>query len=101
LEVTEFTNFKDFRELKAGFTVRHKVFKGIIDLEHYAKQWNEWKVMNMDAKEIAAVCDKYMKDLLAAERSIPENQALPQFKQKLLVFRDAIPVISALRCPYL
>jgi len=57
--------------------------------------------MNMDAKEISSVCDKYMKDLLAAERTIPENQALPQFKQKLLVFRDAIPVISALRCPYL
>jgi len=57
--------------------------------------------MSMEVKELSSVCDKYMKDLLSAERGVPENQALPQFKRKLLAFRDAIPIISALRCPYL
>jgi hypothetical protein len=52
--------------------------------------------MNMDANKIAAVWEKYMKDLSTAERTIPENNALPQFKQKLLVFRGAIPVINEL-----
>jgi hypothetical protein len=42
-----------------------------------------------------------MKDLLSAERGISENQALPVFKKKLFIFRDVIPVITALRCPYL
>jgi hypothetical protein len=42
-----------------------------------------------------------MKDLLTAERVMGENQAIPIFKKKLFVFRDAIPVITALRCPYL
>ena len=57
--------------------------------------------MKMEVKELTTVCDKYMKDLLSAERGVSENQALPIFKKKLLVFRDAIPVITALRCPYL
>jgi hypothetical protein len=30
-----------------------------------------------------------------------ENKALPQFKKLLGTFKDAIPVISALRCQYL
>ena len=59
------------------------------------------KVMKMEVKELSAVCDKYMKDLLSAERGVAENQALPIFKKKLFVFRDVIPVITALRCPYL
>lgn len=99
--MTEYTNFKDFKELKSGFVVRYKVFNAIIDLDSYAKEWNEWKVMKMEVKELTSVCDKYMKDLLLAERGIPENQALPLFKKKLFVFRDAIPIITALRCPYL
>jgi hypothetical protein len=42
-----------------------------------------------------------MKDLVTAERQIPDNKAIPIFKKKLFVFKDAIPVISAIRCPYL
>lgn len=59
------------------------------------------KVMKMEVKELTAVCDKYIKDLLAAERGVAENHALPIFKKKIFVFRDVIPVITALRCPYL
>ena len=81
--------------------VRHKVFNAIIDLEQYGKEWNEWEVMKMEVKELSSVCERYMKDLLLAERGIPENHALPLFKKKLFVFRDAFPVITALRCPYL
>ncbi len=55
----------------------------------------------MEVKELSTVCQKYMKDMLAAQRGVPENQALPIFKKKLFVFKDAIPVITALRCPYL
>jgi hypothetical protein len=47
------------------------VFNAIIDLDAYAKEWNEWKVMKMEVKELTSVCDKYMKDLLLAERNIP------------------------------
>ena len=32
LEVTEYTNFKDFRDLKGGFLLKYKTFNGIIDL---------------------------------------------------------------------
>lgn len=42
-----------------------------------------------------------MKDLLMAERGNPENHALAIFRKKLFAFRDVIPVITALRCPYL
>lgn len=59
------------------------------------------KLMMIDVKEISAVCDKYMKDMLSADRLIPDNKALPGFKKLLFVFKDAIPVISALRCAYL
>lgn len=38
---------------------------------------------------------------MTAERQIPDNKAIPIFKKRLYVFKDAIPVISALRCPYL
>jgi len=37
LEVIEYTNFKDFRELKNGFSLKYKTFNGIIDLEKYTK----------------------------------------------------------------
>jgi hypothetical protein len=57
--------------------------------------------MKIDVKDLSNVCDKYMKDLLLAERNMPENQALPIFKNKLFIYKDSIPVITALRCPYL
>ncbi len=30
-----------------------------------------------------------------------DNKALPAFRKLLFAFKDSIPVISALRCPYL
>lgn len=59
------------------------------------------KVMHIDVKSITQVTDQYMKDLLLAERIIPDNKAISVFKKVLYNFKDAIPVISALRCPYL
>jgi uncharacterized protein (DUF2267 family) len=59
------------------------------------------KIMQVDVSSISQVCDKYIKDLLTAERIMSENKAIPIFRKLLFVFKDAIPVISALRCPYL
>ena len=59
------------------------------------------KIMQFDVKELNVVCDKYMKDLLLAERTMPDNKAIPAFKKILFTFKDAIPVLSALRCQYL
>lgn len=57
--------------------------------------------MQLDVKDMTTVCDKYMKDLLMAERVMNENKAIPVFKKLLFNFKDATPVISALRCQYL
>ena len=72
-----------------------------MDLQKYGMEWNEMKLMRFDVKELTLVCDKYMKDLLLAERTTPDNKAIPTFRKQLFTFKDAIPVISALRCPYL
>ena len=101
LEITEFTNFKDFRDLKTQFTVKEKIYNGIVELEKLAKDWNEKCFNTIDVKELTSICDSYTKNLLTGERQIPDNKALPIFKKNLFVFKDAIPVISALRCPYL
>lgn len=66
-----------------------------------ADDWNSRKFKEIDVKSLTNECDKYMKDLVTAERQIPDNKAIPIFKKKLFVFKDAIPVISAIRCPYL
>lgn len=70
-------------------------------MQKYGLEWNEMKLMQFDVKELNVVCEKYMKDLMLAERTMPDNKALPAFKKQLFTFKDAIPVISALRCPYL
>lgn len=57
--------------------------------------------MQFDVKDMNVVCDKYMKDLMFAERTMPDNKAIPALRKILFTFKDAIPVISALRCPYL
>ena len=57
--------------------------------------------MQFDVKDLSVVCDKYMKDLLQAERNMSDNKALPYLKKILYTFKDAIPVVTALRCPYL
>jgi hypothetical protein len=101
LEFTEYTSFKDFKEVKQGFVLRYKLFNGIIDLDRCSSEWNEWKIMMMDIKVLSGVRDKYLKDLAAAERGISENQALSVFRTKVEVLKDSIPVIEALRCPYL
>ena len=90
-----------FKETKQGFNLRHKLFNGIINIEAYNKEWFEWKVMTMDVKMLSSVRDQYLKDLAAAERGIPDNMALPLFKTKVLALKDSIPIIEALRCPYL
>ena len=66
-----------------------------------AKDWNLRSFNSIDVKELTTICDQYTKILLSAERQIPENKSVPIFKKNLYIFKDAIPVISALRCPYL
>ena len=101
LEFTDFTLFKDFKEVKQGFILRHKRFNGTIELEKLFNEWKEWKVMTMEVKTLSNVRDRVLKDLAAAERGIPENQALPIFREKVLLLKDSIPIVEALRCPYL
>lgn len=70
LEITEYTNFKPFREIKQEFVTKQKIFNGIIDLQKYNLEWNEMKLMAFDVKEMTQVCDKYTKDLMTAERTM-------------------------------
>ena len=40
LEITEYTNFKHFREIRQDFTTKQKIFNGIVDLKKYGLEWN-------------------------------------------------------------
>jgi hypothetical protein len=101
LEFTDFTQFKEFKEVKQGFILRHKLFNGTLELEKLFSEWKEWKVMNMEVKTLSTVRDRVLKDLAAAERGISDNHALPIFRDKVLTLKDSIPIVEALRCPYL
>lgn len=81
--------------------MKDKVYNGIIELEKLAFDWNQKAFITIDVKELTNICDQYTKSLMSAERQIPDNKAIPIFKRNLYIFKDAIPVISALRCPYL
>lgn len=67
--------------MKTLFNSKLKVYNGIVDLKKYADEWKSQLFNQIDVNQITTICDKYTKDLLTAERNIPDNKAIPVFKK--------------------
>lgn len=101
LELDECANFQTLDQLRDNHRIKHSIFKGIKDISSLSKAWNELKFKEIKEKELAVICDRFAKDIMIAERTIPESSVTPIFKKMVWLYKDAMPVIVALRSKYL
>ena len=83
--------------MKDNHKVKYSIFKVIKEITQYGKEWNELKFKEVKVKELASICDKFARDIMVAERTIPESSVTPIFKKLVWLYRDSMPVIVALR----
>lgn len=55
----------------------------------------------VNAKEIAAKTDFYYRTVQKCRKNLPENKVLAQLADPVIAFRNTMPVVTALRSPYL
>lgn len=99
--MTEFADFQTLDNLKDSHKILYSIFKGIKDITRMSTDWNQLKFKDVKVKELSTICERFAKDIMVAERSVPESSVTPIFKKMVWLYRDAMPVIVALRSEYL
>lgn len=66
-------------------------------MRELSNEWNNLMFKEVKVKELSTICEKYAKHILMAERTIPESTVTPVFKKVVWLYKDAMPVIVALR----
>lgn len=59
-----------------------------------------WKVTSfqlVDAKDIASKADKYSKNVMRVEKALPPNPVQEKLKVLVNQFKEAMPIVSAMR----
>ena len=70
-------------------------------MRELSEAWNNLMFKEVKVKDLSSVCEKYAKHIMGAERAIPESTITPVLKKIVWLYKDAMPVIVALRSEYL
>ena len=94
LEVSE---FEDLRNLKEELELRLGIWKGLKDWLNMIEKWKNGRFSEINSEEIMTQADFYTNIVRRALKKLPPNPVLDDLKSSVVRFKDAMPVIIALR----
>lgn len=91
------TVFKDLDECYQEITMRCLMWRSLHEWQELSERWKITLFTEIDAANISKLADKYFRDVMRIEKNLPANPV--QEKLKILVnqFKEAMPIVTALR----
>ena len=77
------------------------MWKGINEFGQLTKEWSKIPFRDIDAKKIAAQTEHYVRIVNKCKKNLPDNKVLNLLADPVLSYKATMPVVTALRSPYL
>lgn len=101
LQVNEYTNFNSVDKLRSEVTLRLLLWKTTMEWAQVAEEWSVLMFSQINAKELGQKADMFIKNVFRVEKNLPESSVIQKLKKSVHNFREAMPVVTALRSQFL
>ncbi|KAL8598272.1 hypothetical protein ACOMHN_035222 [Nucella lapillus] len=91
----------DLSEIERDLTLRGLLWQS---LEEWTRLVDDWTATSFDSINVEALqknVNKFTQTVYMLEKGLPHNEVLPQLKDKVMDFKQGMPVITSLRNPSL
>eukprot|EP00929_Paragymnodinium_shiwhaense_P066427 TRINITY_DN33321_c0_g4_i1.p1 TRINITY_DN33321_c0_g4~~TRINITY_DN33321_c0_g4_i1.p1 ORF type:complete len:3770 (+),score=1255.81 TRINITY_DN33321_c0_g4_i1:195-11312(+) len=93
----ELTSFEDVEELKGGFAVRAKLWRGIDSWDQLNADWKATPFGTVEVEAISKSVAEYNKVAVQSSKAMPENEVANIWGTAVTQFKNTLPVVVALR----
>ena len=66
-----------------------------------SKEWSKLRFKEIQAEELQATTENYVKAVIKCEKGLPENKVINFLKKLVWEFKNTIPVVISLRSTFL
>ncbi|KAH9496161.1 Dynein heavy chain 6, axonemal [Bulinus truncatus] len=91
----------DLNEIERDLTLRTLLWQSIDEWSKLVEEWMETPFDSINVEGLQKNVNKFTQTLYMLEKGLPHNQVVPKLKEKVLDFKQGMPVIVALRNPSL
>ena len=97
----EVAQFEELRNLKEELEIRLNMWRGLKDWSGLIETWVNGRFSEINPEEIMSKAEYYTNIVRRAQKKLPGNLILDELKSSVFDFKDAMPVITALRNKHL
>jgi hypothetical protein len=91
------TLFENLEELREAYSMRCLMWRSLDEWEKYIAAWYETQFAAVDDKEIEKLAAQYFKNCMKIEKTLDPNPIQEKLKFLVTQFKEAMPIVSALR----
>nr|KAI8735296.1 dynein heavy chain 6; axonemal-like [Biomphalaria glabrata] len=91
----------DLSEIERDLTLRTLLWQSLEEWAKLVEEWMETPFDSINVEGLQKNVNKFTQTLYMLEKGLPHNQVVPKLKEKVLDFKQGMPVIIALRNPSL
>ena len=95
------TRFEILDHVTNEVKLRSLLWDSVITWSKTIEEWYQADFSTLNMDELNSYTARNMKNIIQLEKGLPENNVLPNFKEKVEFFKDKLPMIGYLRNPNL
>ena len=97
----QITRFDELKKTVDDIKLKKNLWDSLREFGEQTELWAKTKFAELDAEEMAASVQRYNKVVMAAERTLPINNVVPELKRAVETYKGTVPVVTDLRNPAL
>ena len=101
LQVNEYSDFNNVEKLKNEVGLRILLWRTRYEWAQVSEEWAALPFSLINPKELGQKADQFTKKVYRVEKNLPESPIIEELKKSVHNFREAMPVVTALRSQYL
>ena len=101
LQVNEYSDFGNVEKLKNEVALRILLWRTRYEWAQALAEWSALPFSHINPKELGVRADHFTKNVYRVEKNLPESPVIEELKKSVHDFREAMPVVTALRSQYL
>lgn len=95
----EVTKFDALEKLTADFRLKQLLWNSMEEWDSLQNGWRQSTLMQLDLEQFSSQIIKYGKLVNQLEKGLPQNNLVPNLKDKVDVMKQRLPVVTDLRNP--
>lgn len=94
---TQLTVFENLEDCREQIVLRCLMWNSLDEWTQMNERWNKTQFSLVDAPEISKKADIFTKHCMRLEKNLPPNPIQEKLKTAVVTFKEAMPIVTALR----